>query len=207
MLKQTFQTLLNSYTNNQRLIDELWNEIEKAYSSPKRHYHTLTHLENVLDQLLFVRSEINDWNTILFALFYHDIVYKSSKSDNEEESALLAEKRMTQVGISHAQIIQCISQILATKNHLQQPDSDTNYFTDADLSVLGKDWKVYEAYFKQIRKEYSIYPDFLYNLGREKVLNHFIGMDRIFKTDYFFNAFEMQVKSNLKKELEFLEEK
>jgi len=207
MLRQTFQTLLNSYTNNQRLIYEWWDEIEKAYQNPKRHYHTLQHLEHVLNQLLLVKDNINDWDTILFTLFYHDIVYKATKSDNEEQSAVYAGERMKKLGISGNIILKCTSQILATKSHLLQSDSDTNYFTDADLSVLGQDWSLYELYFHRVRKEYAIYTDFLYNPGRKKVLNHFVALDRIFKTDYFFDKLEEKAKGNLKRELEFLEEK
>lgn len=204
MLKQTFDTLLNSYTSNKNLIDEFWNEIEKAYSNSKRQYHSLAHLENVLQQLIYVKNNINDWDSILFTLFYHDIVYKATKPDNEEQSAVFAGVRMKKLEISDEKILKCKNQILATKSHLQQPDSDTNYFTDADLSVLGQEWSLYETYFKGVRKEYSIYPDFLYNPGRKKVLNHFLAMERIFKTDYFFDKLEEKAKSNLKKELEFL---
>ena len=207
MLKQTFITLLHSYTNDKGLIDELWNEIETAYSNPKRHYHTLLHLENILEQLVLVKDYITDWDVILFTLFYHDVVYKATRSDNEEQSAVVAGERMKKLSISNEKILQCKNQILATKNHLKQSDSDTNYFTDADLSVLGKDWDTYQTYFKQVRKEYAIYPDFLYNPGRKKVLNHFLTMDRIFKTDYFFTKLEEKAKDNLRDELQFLEGK
>lgn len=203
MLKQTFETLLNSYTTNQRLIDELWDEIEKAYSNPKRQYHTLQHLDNVLDQLLLVKSNINNWDIILFTLFYHDVVYKAIRSDNEEQSAKFAGERMKKLSISDERILQCENQIIATKSHLLQADSDTNYFIDADLSVLGQEWSAYEVYFNQVRKEYSMYPDFLYNPGRKKVLNYFLGMERIFKTDYFFDMLEEKAKKNLKRELNF----
>jgi hypothetical protein len=33
--------------------------------------------------------------------------------------------------------------------------------------------------------EYSIYPAFIYNPERKKVLNHFLLMDRIFKPAFF----------------------
>lgn len=48
MLKQTFIALLTKYTNDQDLITELWAEIERNYSDKKRHYHNLSHLENLL---------------------------------------------------------------------------------------------------------------------------------------------------------------
>lgn len=204
MLKQTFIGLLKNYTDNDRLANELWTEIEKNYSSKKRHYHTLQHLENLLVQLTEVKMEIQNWETILFTLYYHDIIYNSLKSDNEDKSAEFAEKRMKQISVPVELIELCKQQILATKSHIKSTDSDTNYFTDADLSVLGKLWETYSLYCKNVRKEYSIYPDLVYNPGRKKVLHHFLSMDRIFKTDFLYNKFEIQAKQNLQKEIELL---
>lgn len=204
MLKETFNELLANYTDDDNLSQELWTEIEKSYSDKKRHYHTLAHLDNLLIQLTEVKSEIKNWNANLFTLYYHDIIYNSLKSDNEEKSAELAAKRMKQVSVPVSTIELCSNQILATKSHVKSADSDTNYFTDADLSVLGQSWDVYTQYYKNVRKEYSIYPDFVYNPGRKKVLNHFLSMDRIFKTEYFYNKFEVQAKLNLQMEIELL---
>jgi predicted metal-dependent HD superfamily phosphohydrolase len=204
VLKETFIELLTNYTDNDRLTNELWTEIEKNYSSKKRHYHTLRHLDNLFAQLTEVKGEIQNWEAILFTLYYHDIIYNSLKSDNEEKSAELAEKRMKQISVSDGTAEHCKKQILATKSHIKSTDSDTNYFTDADLSILGQTWETYSLYYKNVRKEYSIYPDLVYNPGRKKVLNHFLTMDRIFKTDFFYNKFEIQAKQNLQKEIELL---
>lgn len=151
-----------------------------------------------------IKKEIQNWETILFTLYYHDVIYKAVKSDNEEKSAELAEKRMKQLSIPDEKIVLCKAQIIATKSHVKSVDPDTNYFTDADLSVLGQDWESYSAYYKNVRKEYAIYPDLLYNPGRKKVLNHFLEMESIFKTEYFYNKFEEQAKQNLQKEIELL---
>ncbi len=204
MLKDTFIKLLTNYTDNVGLTNELWTEIENNYTSKKRHYHTLQHLYNLLIKLTEVKNEIQNWNTILFTLYYHDIVYNSLKSDNEEKSAAFAEKRLKQISVSIDTIEQCKNQILATKSHLICPDSDTNYFIDADLSVLGQNWETYSLYCKNVRKEYSIYPDLVYKQGRQKVLKHFLSMDRIYKTEFFFCKFETQAKRNLTNELNIL---
>lgn len=204
MLKDTFTGLLKNYTDNSRLVSELWAEIDEHYSGKKRHYHTLQHLDNLLAQLTGVKEEIQNWETILFTLYYHDIIYNPLKSDNEEKSAELAEKRMKQISIPDQMIDLCKRQILATKSHLRSIDSDTNYFTDADLSTFGQNWEAYSLYYKNVRKEYSIYPDLVYNPGRKKVLEHFLAMDRIFKTEFFYNKFEMQARQNLQKEIALL---
>ena len=60
MLKETFIELLKNYTDDNRLINVLWTEIEKNHSSKKRHYHTLQHLENLLSQLTNVKKEIKN---------------------------------------------------------------------------------------------------------------------------------------------------
>jgi len=199
-LKETFFRLLADYTKQKSLVEQLWDEIESAYSGHNRHYHNLQHLDHLLKQLIEVKSKIKNWNTILFSLYYHDIAYDVLKSDNEEASALLSEKRMMQVGVPAEVIEKCKSQILATKSHINNADEDTNYFTDADLSILGHKPEAYYEYFKNIRKEYSIYPDTIYNEGRQKVLQHFLAMERIFKTDFFYTKFEKQAKENLQAE-------
>ena len=204
VLKDTFIELLKNYTDNDPLKEELWTEIEKNYSDEKRYYHTLQHLDNLLRQLSEVKGDIKNWETILFTLYYHDIIYNPLKSDNEEKSAVLAEKRMKEISVSSEIINHCKKQILATKGHNKSTDNDTNYFTDADLSVLGQPWETYSKYYKNIRKEYSVYPDLVYHTGRKNVVRHFLSMDRIFKTDFFFNKFETQAKRNLTKELHIL---
>ncbi|UUC46755.1 HD domain-containing protein [Flavobacterium cerinum] len=204
MLKELFTELLHNYTNDDNRIIIYWTEIEKNYSGKGRYYHTLQHLDHLLNQLIVVKSEIKDWDVVLFTLYYHDIVYNSRKSDNEEKSAELAEERMKQISVPAEVIELCKKQILATKSHLTATDQDTNYFTDIDLSILGQDWNTYSDYYKNVRKEYAVYPDFLYNPGRKKVLQHFLAMDRIFKTDLLYDKFELRARQNMQKEMELL---
>ncbi len=204
MLQKIFFELIEHYSDNQFLKQELWKDISQNYSKKNRHYHTLEHIENLLIQLVKIKDKIQDWNCILFTLFYHDIIYKAIKSDNEEKSANFAKEKMLQLSIPKILIEKCKNQILATKTHLLNQDSDINYFNDADLTVLGQNWNSYQNYFKNVRKEYLIYPDLLYNSGRRKVLKHFLTMEKIYKTDYFSQKFESNARLNLQKELELL---
>jgi predicted metal-dependent HD superfamily phosphohydrolase len=155
----------------------------------------------MLSELIPVQTKINDWDTILAALFYHDIIYRPTSKYNEEKSAELAEARLIQLNFPPSQIEKCKQTILATKIHLESTDMDINYFTDTDLCILGQSWETYLAYAKNVRKEYSIYPDFIYYPGRKKVLTHFLNMQSIFKTVFFFDKFEQRAKENLNREL------
>lgn len=134
------------------------------------------------------------WDETMFCLFYHDVVYNTLKNDNEEQSALKAREAMT------AMIDFTCEQILCTKNHSLHQEADINYFTDADLAILGEEWPAYQNYCANVRKEYSMYPDLLYKPGRKKVLQHFLLMNRIYKTDFFYCKLEKTARNNIGKE-------
>ena len=201
MLKFIFFDLIHSYSEDANLRLELWAEIESNYSNPKRHYHTLSHLESIINQLKPYKEVVSDWDSILFAVFYHDIVYNSLSGDNEEKSAKFAETRLQKLQIDPEKTQHIIRMILATKSHVVNTDFDTNLFIDADLSILGLPWIDYSQYAKQIRKEYSIYPDLIYNPGRKKVLHHFLNMKNIFKTPEFSEKYEQFARKNMQREL------
>ena len=204
MLAQAFSNAAREYTTDDALVNKLWAEIETAYSSKSRHYHNLNHLTHLLNILTEVQKALTEFNIIIFSIVYHDIVYSSRTSNNEEKSALLARKRLTSLGCPSQKIEICVEQILATKHHQPSPNEDTNYFTDADLSILGAGEGAYLDYCQKIRKEYSLYPDLVYKPGRRKVIAHFLAMEKIFKTDEFRNRFENQARKNLFLELQNL---
>lgn len=62
----------------------------------------------------------------------------------------------------------------------------------------------YLQYAENIRKEYSIYPDALYQPGRRQVLQHFLAQEHIFKTPVFRERYEKQARENISKELAML---
>ena len=200
-LKAIWFELTARYTDNDQLMEALWVEIEKDYSTKKRHYHTLAHLAYMTAKAVQYKGQLNDFDTVLFSIFYHDIVYNTKRNDNEQKSADVAEDRLTKLGVPTDKITACHHQIIATKNHEDNSDNDTNFLVDFDLAILGDTLENYREYAQQIRAEYAIYPDFLYKKGRRKVLLHFLEMDPIFKTDEFRKRYEQQARENLKAEL------
>jgi predicted metal-dependent HD superfamily phosphohydrolase len=203
-LKDQFLRLCLPFTEDQQLINRLWQEIEIKYTEKGRHYHNLLHLENMFLELEGVKGDISNFTLVAFAVFYHDIIYDGTSKSNEEKSAATAEKRLAELGLSKEETTDVSIQILATKFHQKSENKDINYLVDADLSILGKDWKTYSDYTQKIRKEYSIYPDFLYKPGRKKALRHFLELESIFKTGYFKEEYEAQAKENIEKELQLL---
>lgn len=201
MMQATFTDLAARYCSNKRLIDQVWAEIEKSYSNPKRFYHTLAHLQQFYNELVDARSYIENQDALLFSLFFHDLVYNPLRRDNEERSIIIAENRLATLDVPKELISKCSILIMATKSHQRTADEDTNIFTDADLSILGQPADIYAAYTTGIRKEYVLYSDMLYKPGRKVVVQHFLSQDRIFKTDHFFQKYEQQARENLQSEL------
>jgi predicted metal-dependent HD superfamily phosphohydrolase len=204
MIQPIFAQLASAYSSNNYIIEQLWDVIETAYTNPKRYYHTLQHLQHLLDELSHIKENIQDRNTVLFSVFYHDLVYNPLRRDNEERSVLIMENRLQSIDVPLTVINTCKDQIMATKAHSLHTDMDTNLFTDADLSILGQEWNTYKEYATAIRKEYALYPDSLYKPGRKAVLHHFLKMDQIFKTEPFFIKYEKQARENLFQELQEL---
>lgn len=201
MLEAVFKNLCAAYSGDTALIHHQWNEIATAYGQQQRYYHNLTHLQHLCNSLLPLENAFTHWNETMFCLFYHDVVYNTLKNDNEEQSALRAREAMTALGVSSAMIDFTCEQILCTKNHSLHQEADINYFTDADLAILGEEWLVYKAYALHVRKEYSMYPDLLYKPGRKKVLQRFLLMNRIYKTDFFYCKLERTARNNIEKEI------
>lgn len=200
-LKELFLNLLDNYFCNRSKKLELWNEISEFYNSKGRYYHNLSHLEVMLQELMLVKNHINNWDSTLFAVFYHDIIYDINSFNNEEKSAELAYNRLFELKIPSDITDQVLKNILATKSHLKSTDNDINYFTDSDISIFGKNYDIYKKYFKNIRLEYSIYSNHQYIQGRIKVLEHFLNQEQIYKTDFFYNKYETLARKNIENEL------
>lgn len=203
-LRSRFYKLFGRYTPNTSFVSDSWQVFFEKYTAPGRHYHNLTHIENLLKELEGVRANIRDWDVLQFSIFYHDIIYSPTSSNNEERSAALAKTMLSKIEFAPERQAAVVKQIEATKNHVVSGDSDTNHLLDADLSVLGKARDEFLAYAKNIRKEYGIYPKIIYNRGRKKVIQHFLQLDRIYKMPYFFEKYEQQARENLLAELQLL---
>lgn len=199
-LNKIWFDLAGKYSNDVSLIEKQWIEIEQAYSED-RFYHNLSHLSFMIDRLEQCKSNVENYDVVLFAVFYHDIVYKAQKKDNEKRSAMFAEKRMLELGVDPEAIKKCYDHIIATKLHEATDEMDCQYFLDADMAILGSSKEEYREYTYGVRKEYSVFPDILYNPGRKKVLHHFLEMSSIYQTDFFKDNYEKQARLNIEWEL------
>ena len=135
-IKDIWNKLSSKYSEDIRFTGELWTEIHIAYSSSKRHYHTLSHLKYMIDKALRFKNKITDFDTLLFSIFYHDFVYNIKQQDNEQKSADIAKDRLTKLDVPFEKVTKCSNQILSTKDHKAFNDNDTKYLLAIDIAIF-----------------------------------------------------------------------
>lgn len=197
--KETFIEAARSWQLPQP--EDAWSLLEKEYTNKKRHYHNFQHLEAFYQHLVPLLPEFKSKEAVLFALAFHDYIYKIPGSHNEELSAEAALAFLKKVPLATSHLDWIHTAIIATKTHDHSTDETINLFTDADMAILGAEASIYIRYKHAVRKECSLYPDFLYKPGRKKVLQAFLEKPRIFHTSYFYQKFEAQARSNIAAEI------
>ncbi|AWO00409.1 hypothetical protein DLD77_01140 [Chitinophaga alhagiae] len=179
--------------------------IIRQYSAAGRHYHNLEHLCDLLYLQQQYAPLVIDNDSLLYAIFFHDIIYAVTRKDNEEKSAQEALRFLQNTSLPADRQQKIYGYIAATAGHLNPlADPDLDYLLDFDLYILGTPPAQYSAYAKMVRKEYWLYPDFMYRKGRKKVLQHFLGQPHIYKTPAFREKYEQKARENMERELEAL---
>lgn len=204
MVKTSFYNTATKTCNTPSIIDGCWKVIERNYQSDNRHYHSFTHVEYMLDILLKIRHEFPDFDAVVFATIYHDIIYDAQSSNNEVNSSTIADEHLTLLQVKSETIKITSDMIIATKHHNKTNKKAIDLFLDADMAILGSNWYTFEAYNKQVRDEYSMYSDEDFNHGRKHFIQSLLQRESIFISEYFQSQFEKQAQSNCKRLLNCL---
>jgi len=206
-LYQTWSKLCNTYTQDTKNVATIYNQLIKSYSEPHRYYHTLDHVRDLV-HLINECDEVENKEMLLFAAFFHDVVYSPGSKSNEKESCVMARAAMAQLAVPQVLIEETARIILQTKAHADVDKSiatnDVLLFLDIDLSILGADSHRYKLYAAEIRREFKKFPDTLYNSGRRNFLKGQLELPVIFHTKLFRERFELQARMNIERELKDL---
>ncbi|HZS04576.1 MAG TPA: hypothetical protein VFD58_07050 [Blastocatellia bacterium] len=204
-LKQHWELLVGQSVTSSSAADALFNSITELYSAKDRAYHNLSHIKALLELCNSVRGRIQSYGAVRFAIWFHDVIYDTRKSDNEDRSAEFAAEAMGRLSVPAETIAAVREMILATKGHSPAGASaDLKLFLDLDLSILGAPEEIYRAYSQAIRREYSWVPGFIYRRERKKILNSFLGRDKLYFTEPLAAKCEAQARRNIAWELENL---
>lgn len=178
----------------------LGEELVARYAEPHRSYHTLRHLEAVLDLVDEFAEEADDPDVVRLAAWFHDAVYDPQRDDNEERSAVLAERMLADTSLAPERVEEVAALVRMTKTHEPQ-DANGRVLCDADLAVLGADAETYAAYTRAVREEYAFVPDEYFDAGRAAVLEQLLALPSLFHTPQGRARFEERARANLRAEL------
>jgi predicted metal-dependent HD superfamily phosphohydrolase len=95
--------------------------------------------------------------------------------------------------------------IIATARHLPRTTHpDELWFLDMDLAILGSEPPAYNRYARAIRREYQMFQDEVYRVGRQRVLEGLLARPHIYQTAYCMVRLEEQARQNIWHELQTL---
>jgi predicted metal-dependent HD superfamily phosphohydrolase len=89
-LKAEWTDLVSHFSNDEKQIEDIFDRITQFYNSQNRYYHNLNHIGDMLTEAGNFKKMVDDYDSILFAIWFHDIIYDTKRSDNEEKSSEFA---------------------------------------------------------------------------------------------------------------------
>lgn len=194
----TAEFLSNALSPDKAAVQEVLNRLTARYLEPKesRYYHTLGHINyglKVYKELFTIPLT----PVKFFAWAFHDSVYDSRMSDNEQRSADLLMREAPVLGLSMDESDEAGKYIIAT-----HPSAEPiNIINDIDLAILGSEPEAYNMYVEHIRKEYSWVEPEVWKAGRTGVLRQLLKRERLYISPEFDARFSAQAIENMKLEL------
>jgi predicted metal-dependent HD superfamily phosphohydrolase len=204
-LAAQWQRLLLPFGTPDPAITAALADLTARYSEPSRHYHNLTHLQEVLSVISSFAGAEAHTTAVGLAAWFHDAVYDSRANDNEERSADLAEAVLIPLGLPPDLVANVRRLVMLTKTHRAAADDrEGHLLLDADLAILGAEEGRYDDYARAIHREYAWVAEDAYCEGRCRVLEGFLKRPRIYLTDALLCSHEERARHNLRRELDLL---
>jgi predicted metal-dependent HD superfamily phosphohydrolase len=173
-------------------------DLVRHYNGDGRYYHVLNHVGELLDMVSEVRDLTQDYQTIQLAIWFHDVIYDPRGKDNEVKSAEYAREALQKLGLPERTVNRVSDLILKTVSHVsEKEDGDALILLDADLAPLGANEEVFSRQSEALRQEFSWIPEEEYRASRVRILNSFLSRERIYQTEWMYQARERQARNNL----------
>jgi predicted metal-dependent HD superfamily phosphohydrolase len=184
------------------IADHLYNGMVLAYSL-NRHYHTLDHIEVLLEAIKDFQLHPPEKVKLELAIWFHDYVYDAKAFDNE----LMSMKEFEMFGIRTRMAprhIKEISYLILDTRHTDQPITKLGkIIADVDLKQLSI-LEEREKNDQNVRKEYSYLTDEEWREGRIKFLKGMLDKRHIYHTSEYRGALEDTARHNLQLEIDYL---
>jgi len=185
----------------ERTINSIYAEIITAYTESSRHYHDINHIRDGLVFVDEVHHLVEDPDILEAAWWLHDFVYntRSGPKENEEDSAVFADKIFRKLEILPHKRIRIMRRILSTTHDHIPIHSDDWFMIDIDLASLASPPETFDENAEKIRKEHGASVE-AFKIGRANFFRKFLA-DRpsIYLSAYFQNKYEALAQENIKR--------
>lgn len=176
-------------------VDVPWAEVERAYATPPRAYHTLEHVLEVAR--LWAKETWKQPKETFLAVLFHDAIYVPGNTDNEERSAELFESLC-----GPNERVKELIRLTATHGRPMKVDDDAAKFLDCDMAILGAPPDEFARYEQQIAREFvPVVGEDAYASGRRRFVQRLLESERIFLSDGFHARLDAQARANLRSTL------
>lgn len=145
------------------------NTILSMWNESHRSYHTLNHLNDLISQINKEKSKYSqkEYEKLIIASLFHDIVYDPMKDENEEKSSEFFEQCC--LDKSNQDIKEIKQIIFDTKTH-ESNTKLSDLFNYYDMNIVERDFKQLLEWEKGIYREHKGYGKEKYKIGRLKFL-------------------------------------
>jgi predicted metal-dependent HD superfamily phosphohydrolase len=185
-LRDRWRALVSPWGASPAEVDAAFDEVIARYSEPHRRYHTVEHLTETL--------ALVDGGAVELAVWFHDVIYDTTSSDNEARSADHAATMLARLNAPDEVVAEVRRLVLLTAGHVVDDlDADGELLVAADLSILSSDATRYDRYTRDVRAEYAHVDDASWREGRTAVLESLLA---VVSTE--------QARSNIRRELDRL---
>jgi predicted metal-dependent HD superfamily phosphohydrolase len=182
-------------------LRQVHSKLLERYSEPHRHYHTRQHLVECFANIREILHLAQHPPEVEIALWFHDAIYDTRATDNEQRSAAWA-RDLAHTFCAPADVAQRLYDLIMFTRHATEPVGvDAQVLVDADLSILGTHPERFSEYEAQIRTEYGWVPEPLFRQRRDAILRGFLARQHIYFTPLFQTRYEAQARTNMTRSL------
>lgn len=166
-----YKEILSKYFSSSiiHFIENLWND-------PKRRYHNVDHLRQILNDIEKKRNFVLPIHreALIIASFFHDAIYIPGRQNNEDKSIELFMQSFS--GEDMFMVKKIGEMIECTKYRKKPNDPLLKIFWEADNAGFLGSYDNFLEVEKKIKKEFSYLPIATYKKNRIKFLNSCLGI-------------------------------
>jgi predicted metal-dependent HD superfamily phosphohydrolase len=147
---------------------------------------------------------MDDQDAVEMSIWFHDVIYDATASDNEERSAKYFSQTCSQD--VDRQLKSKVHDLIIATMHKELPlTPDGKYLVDIDLSSFGLPWDKFLRDSEAVREEFSHLDDAEFYSAQKKFLESLLAREHFCFTEFFRQRHERTARENIRRYLDSLE--